>query len=651
MRSRLLASALLTAALAAPAFAATADSVSTDDIKAQIKSVKAADYPSANTVLVYSTQAVVFQDDGQFTNTVHSTRLVLTPAGKADAATASLYYTKDAELMEVVSAQVIKADGTIVPVAKKDIQDTEQSGEANIYDPQGRAVKITFANIAVGDAVDFSYRLTRKLPTRPGFFNDIYSFQGTEPVLNASYAVDGPKDKPLTAEIYHPERSTKITSTKDIAGDRVHYKWSATKEAQIVPESSMNFSTEMPMLVVTTNPSWQDFSKWWADVTKPQMDITPELKAKADELVKGKTTDADKIKALYDFVSTDVRYRGLGVGPRTGYTPRKASETYASRWGVCRDVSILLTTLLRSEGYEAYPVLTNVGDPVLPKVAYDGFNHAIVAMPNKSSGGWTYLDPTAKNMHDMLPGYEAEQNTLVSTDKGEPLTQIPAFDPGQNLGHAVATSTLNADGSLTSKVVVETKGVFDLIVRGAAASMSKDQQREEMEMVVHHAFPDAQLISYDISSALALFTPMSITIELKVPNAAVKTGDKVLLRTLVTSGSLGLVEAALPLITGGAPSRKFGLDAHLTFEYDQDETVTLAPGTTVVALPNPASTSNGTTSLDATCTQKDPTTLVCHRGFALKSRFIQPTAYTQLRDAVAMLGRVAHQPVILGGAK
>src|SRR5687768_6069400 len=73
-----------------------------------IKKVKAADYPSANTVSVISSQHVVYQADGQFTNTMHQATLVLTTAGKQQAASASYYYTKDAEKMEILEAQVIK---------------------------------------------------------------------------------------------------------------------------------------------------------------------------------------------------------------------------------------------------------------------------------------------------------------------------------------------------------------------------------------------------------------------------------------------------------------------------------------------------------------------------------------------------------------
>ncbi len=631
--------------IAAPAYA---------DVDPQIldaiKKVKPADYPSANTVTVMNDQQVVYQQDGQFVATIHNARMVLTQAGKADAASTSLYYAKDAEKMEILSAQVVKKDGKVIVVDKKDIQDVEQSGEANIYDPNGRALKVTFPNIAIGDVVEVSYKLTRLLPTRVGFFNDIYGFQSTEPMLFGSYAVDGPASLPLTSEIYHQDRAPKIEATKTKVGDRIQYKWTVKNSAQLVPETAMNMTTEVPLLIVTTDPSWQHFSQWWAQLTEPQLVASPEIKEKVKELTKDAKTDEDKLKALYDFVAQDIRYRGLGVGPRTGYTPRKASETFTSRWGVCRDVSILLTSMLREAGIQAYPVLTNVGDPVLTKVAYDGFNHAIVALPKKG-GGWNYVDPTAKNNNSLIPGYEAEQNTLVSTLKGEPLTQIPPSDPSANLGHAIAETAIAADGAMTSKVTLETKGMFDLIVRSVAAGVSADQQREIVESVLHHALPDAELVSFEMSSPLILWAPMTVTFEVKVPNAMPKTGTLRLGRTLVTSGALGIVENFLPQVLGALPSRKYSLDAQLTFQYDQDETITLPANTKVLALPNEAKASSQVSQASATCTKKDATTVTCHRSFQLKSRHIDPNQYKQLRTSLASLSQIAHQPLVLDGGK
>lgn len=636
--------AVLLCSLATPA-AAEVDPAVLD----AIKKVKPSDYPSANAVTIVTSQSVVYQADGQFTNTMRSARLVLTNEGKKQASSTSLYYTKDAEKMEVLSAQVIKKDGTVVPVSAKDIEDTEQSGEMNIYDPQGRALKVTFANLAVGDAVDITYRLTRLLPTREGYFNDIFAFQTTEPMLAASYTIDGPAKLPLTTHIYHPERTTKIETSKTKAGDRILYKWAVKNVGQLVPEPGMSFTTEMPMLVVTTDPSWQNFSKWWAQLVEPKLEATADIKAKVVELTKNAKTDDEKIRALYDFVAQDIRYRGLGVGPRTGYTPRTAQETMSSRWGVCRDVSILLTSMLRESGIEAYPVLTNVGDPVLEKIAYDGFNHAIVAV--KKGNGWQYIDPTAKNNNALLPGNEAEQHTLIASLRGDKLGKIPAADPSVNLGHAIASTTVNADGSMTSKIKLETKGMFDFVVRSVAAMTSEDQRKEIVESLLHHALPDARLVSFEMTSALALFTPMELSLEIEVPNAAPKTGDYRLLRTVVTSGALGLVENVLPQVLGATPTRKYGLDAMVTFRYDQTETITVPADTKILALPNPAKAANNVSQLTASCTKKDATTITCERSFQLKSRFINPAQYKSLRTAVASLAQIARQPVILAGGK
>lgn len=636
--------AVLLCGFVAPAFAEVDPAV----VDA-VKKIKPSDYPSANAVTIATSQQVVFQPDGQFTNTMRSARLVLTAEGKKQASSTSLYYTKDAEKMEVLSAQVIKKDGTVVPVAAKDIQDTEQSGEMNIYDPQGRALKVTFANLAVGDAVDITYKLTRLTPTRVGYFNDIFAFQSVEPLLAASYAVDGPAARPLTTHVYHPERTTKIATSKTKAGDRMLYRWSVTNVAQLVPEPGMNMTTELPMLVVTTDPSWQHFSSWWAKLVEPKLVATPEIKAKVKELTKAAKTDDEKVRALYDFVAQDIRYRGLGVGPRTGYTPREAQETMNSRWGVCRDVSILLTSMLRESGIEAYPVLTNMGDPVLGKIAYDGFNHAIVAI--KKGKSWQYIDPTAKNNNALLPGMEAEQDTLIASLEGDKLAKIPAADPSVNLGHAIATTTIGSDGSMTSKVKLETRGMFDLVVRSVAAMMSEDQQKELVESLLHYSLPDAQLVAFSMTSALALFTPMEVNIEIEVPNAAPKTGDYRLLRTVVTSGALGLVENILPQVLGATPNRKYGLDAQVTFQYDQTETITLPAGTTILALPNPANTSSGVSQLSASCAKKDATTITCARSFSLKSRHIDPAQYKSLRSSVASLAQIARQPVILAGGK
>ena len=68
-------------------FVATASADVDPVILDAVKKVKPSDYPSANAVTVINSQAVVFQPDGQFTNTMHVARLVLTNEGKKQAST------------------------------------------------------------------------------------------------------------------------------------------------------------------------------------------------------------------------------------------------------------------------------------------------------------------------------------------------------------------------------------------------------------------------------------------------------------------------------------------------------------------------------------------------------------------------------------
>src|SRR5438046_2338599 len=102
---------LATLAVASPALADV-----DPQITEAIAKVKPTDFPSANSITILSDQSVVYQADGQFTNTQHIARLVLTTAGKADVASTSMPYAKDAETLEVLSARVVKKDGKLVAV-------------------------------------------------------------------------------------------------------------------------------------------------------------------------------------------------------------------------------------------------------------------------------------------------------------------------------------------------------------------------------------------------------------------------------------------------------------------------------------------------------------------------------------------------------
>ncbi len=71
---------------------------------------------------------------------------------------------------------------------------------------------------------------------------------------------------------------------------------------------------KIPDIQVTTFKSWNEVAQWYAALAKGRATPTPEIRAKAQELVKGRATNLDKMQALYSYVAKTIRYVSLSFG-------------------------------------------------------------------------------------------------------------------------------------------------------------------------------------------------------------------------------------------------------------------------------------------------------------------------------------------------
>ena len=81
------------------------------------------------------------------------------------------------------------------------------------------------------------------------------------------------------------------------------------------------------------------------------------LQALIDEF-KAEPDEATRLWRALHFVQDDIRYTGIeiGVGRISADT---TGEVLARRFGDCKDKVLLLVTILRALGVEAYPALVN----------------------------------------------------------------------------------------------------------------------------------------------------------------------------------------------------------------------------------------------------------------------------------------------------
>jgi transglutaminase-like putative cysteine protease len=197
-----------------------------------------------------------------------------------------------------------------------------------------------------------------------------------------------------------------------------------------------------------------DLYSWYNYLYKKVVNKPDELKAKVAELTRGKTTDIEKVKAIFYWVQDNIRYIAFEDG-LAGFVPAAAQDVYKSKYGDCKGMANLMTEMLKLAGLEAY--MTWIGtrhipyDYTLPSLAVD--NHCISTVI--LAGKEYYLDGTEKYIpfgdyawriqgKEVLIGkgnaYDIKKVPLMDKDKSKVLTQT-SFQLQDNKlkGHVKAT--------------------------------------------------------------------------------------------------------------------------------------------------------------------------------------------------------------------
>ena len=108
---------------------------------------------------------------------------------------------------------------------------------------------------------------------------------------------------------------------------------------------------------------------------------SPLVTGLATALTTEKSSQMEKVQALYNYVSNNVNYTIFEDW-------RGAGEVLQTKRGDCTDKSIALVSMLKNAGIESYVVY---GEKI------DDYSHAWVSV--KVDGKWLQLDPTAGNFN------------------------------------------------------------------------------------------------------------------------------------------------------------------------------------------------------------------------------------------------------------
>ena len=213
-------------------------------------------------------------------------------------------YNAANERVDVGTVRVFKADGTTVSASADAVQDLSSAVErvAAVYS-DAREKHVTVPSLRPGDVLEFGVRTTIHTPLAPGHFWMEHDFAKSGIVLDEQLQIDVPAGKPVTLKT----RPDAAPSIADRNGRRI-YTWHTARladdkdrEKKKTGRDAKPKTPEYAAVRLTTFPSWDAVGERYAALERTQKAPTPEIRLKAAALTAGRTSDRDRVEALYQY--------------------------------------------------------------------------------------------------------------------------------------------------------------------------------------------------------------------------------------------------------------------------------------------------------------------------------------------------------------
>jgi hypothetical protein len=340
---------------------------------------------------------------------------------------------------------------------------------------------------------------------------------------------------------------------------------------------------------------WKSIGAFYQQLVQDRAQPSPEITAKAQALVAGKTDFADRAQAVAEYVQ-HTRYVGIEIGIG-GWQPHAASDIFHSNSGDCKDKATLLAAMLSSVGIHSTWVMVDthrgVVTPDLPSMfgnhmiaaiqLPDGYTsdrlHSVVTA--KSGKRFLIFDPTwtYTPFGFLEAGLQGGYGILVD-GKDSQLIALPVLAPELNTVIRTANFKLAEDGNLTGEVTERRGGDIASYWREVFHERSEKDQREAMHRALGPDLGDFTLGQSTVENTAALTKDFVQKFDVTVPAYARQTGPLLLVRPRVFGSDSMELDRKI---------RLYPINLKETRTVKDEFDIELPPGYVVDELPDPVS--------------------------------------------------------------
>ena len=324
--------------------------------------------------------------------------------------------------------------------------------------------------VRIGDIVDYSYSIIGSQPILRGSVDIKTRFSWGLCAARQRLLVIFPKNKEVVMQL----NNGAIEPQKFDDGDTRSFLWELKNTELEKFETAMPPGYDpSPYVTISDARSWSEIADIFRPVYQTDQALPKSLLESADKAKSGTRDDQEVVLALLRFVQREVRYLAVSIGDG-GLIPRKIDEIWTSRYGDCKDKSLLLACLLRHYNIDSSPALVNtVTREFVDEAAAHvyAFNHCIVRV--KLNEEIRYFDPTfpeqAGLWQTITPPYYGKALPLVED------SQIEKIDVSAQKHVVEAVENWKIEGLVNPKVFVEIRTYWrDYMADSARTKLRSD---------------------------------------------------------------------------------------------------------------------------------------------------------------------------------
>jgi transglutaminase-like putative cysteine protease len=360
-----------------------------------------------------------------------------------------------------------------------------------LYDGSLTAI-VNLKGVREGDIIEYSFTRKGFNPIYKGHYFKGFYFEYSYPVKNIfTRLVSSNANGPLFFNYQGQKFEPKVIKT----GGKTEYVWIKSDVKALL------YDNNVPEWYVPNQKVEVSSFATWAEAVKVELESFT-VKNAENALLKNKTKDLFKtqnkdslITQVIRFVQDNVRYLGFEAG-LNAYKPHSPGNVFESRFGDCKDKSLLLCTILKLYGIEAYPVLVSSNKIKAERKDFpspDKFNHCVAQI--LYNGKTYYIDATMSNQggpydHCFFPDYGYG---LVIKPGTTALTEIPFHQDSKTYVQNIFVHH-TIGNPVDYKVITKSTGFYADNQRDYFSSYSIDALNKEYLKFYSNVYPSIRTI-------------------------------------------------------------------------------------------------------------------------------------------------------------